>query len=501
MASVSTEIASSKDQTPITLNFFTILSSNLFLRSLIFSGLIYFSIVIGGWPGQWVLPVLIVSFLVGLLGAFVYGKIEAHKDADRGLYFYLKNRLGQFTAFITTLLLFISGNILIGFMISFLPKYIFSEFFYIAGVGYENRFFFDIAELLKSPQAISLFGITIVVIAFVLTAFSKSITPKFYVLSTLLLLVIGAILLLQMGLPISQGLDVTWDAFYGEIGFADLVNQARQNGINNFIFGGVYTFASLSVVMWFFMQGYEHINLNVFYKKRSSVWVNLISISITFLFLFGFFWLFFRNVGYSWMRAQAYLGVITQGGFSGWLTTYAGLLSPYPAYFILISVFLLITMISILGTSLISNGVFIQSWAEDKILPDVFLLRNRKNGKYSIPYLVVSILFGIGIVLSAFSNLISDVVGFIMIMQLVQIPIFIAVTRPDKKDQPLTNQPYLSFAAVILGIVFVFALVIFAITPVPTGFTPWLGLIVGGISLLLALIYYFFIKNKLTSNK
>lgn len=499
MASVSAEIASSKDQTPVSLNFFEILSSNLFLRSFIFSGLIYFSVVIGGWPGQWVLPVLFVSFLAGLLGAFVYGKIEAQTDSERGLYFYLKNRLGQFTAFITTLLLFISGNILIGFMISFLPKYIFSEFFYIAAVGYENRLFFDIAELLKSPQTISLIGITLVVITFVLTTLSKSIFPKLYVLSTFLLLALGAILLLQMGLPINQGLEVTWDAFYGEIGFAEVVNQARLSGINNFIFGGVYTFASFIVVLWFFTQGYEHINLNVFYKKRSSVWVNLISISLTFLFLFGFFGLFFRNVGYSWMRAQAFLGVIAQGDFSGWMTTYAGLLSPYPAYFILIGLFLLITMICILGNALISNGVFIQSWAEDKILPEVFLLRNRTNGKYSIPFIIVSILFGIGIVLSAFSNLISDVVGFIIVIQLTQIPIFAAVMRTGKGEKLKTN-PLLFLSALTLGIVFVFAMVVFVITPVPAGLSPWVGLIVGGVSLIIALIYYFFLKNKLTEN-
>ncbi|MAT41952.1 MAG: hypothetical protein CL609_06395 [Anaerolineaceae bacterium] len=499
MSSVSTEISLSKDQTPISKNFFAILSSNLFLRSFIFSGLIYFSVVLGGWPGQAALPVLIISFIVGLLAAFVYGKIEDQTDAERGLYFYLKNRLGQLPAFITTLVLFISGNILIGFMISFLPKYIFSEFFYIAGVGYENRLFFDFAELLKTPQAISLFGIVIVITAFVLTSFSKLIIPKFYVFSTLILISIGFILFIQMGFPINQGLEVTWDAFYGEVSFSNLVNQAKESGINNYFFGGFYSFAGIIVVMWFFMQGYEHINLNVFYKKRNSVWTNLISILITFLFLFGFYWLFLRNVGFNWIRAQAYLVLIAQGDFPGWLTTYAGLSSPFLAYFILTSLFLLISVISLLGTSMILNGVFIQSWAEDKILPEVFLLRNRRNGKLGIPYLIVSILFGIGIILSAFSNLISDVLGFILIMQLAQIPIFVSILMPRSNQDSHKNPIFINFAAVILIIVFIVAFILLLITPVPLGVTPWLGLIVGGISILMALIYYFFLKNKFAS--
>lgn len=500
MASVSTEISSIKEQTLNSTNFFALLSVNLFMRSFIFSGLIYFSVVLGGWPGQWVLPVLILSFVVGLLAAYVYGKIEAQADAERGLYFYLKNRLGQFAAFVTTFVLFTAGNVLIGFLISFLPKYVFSEFFYLAGVGYENARFLDLAELVKTPQTISLLGIIMVLTAFVLTTFSKSIIPKFYILSTLLLLAIAAILLVQMGLPVHQGLDVAWNAFYGQISFSDVVIQARENGINQNIFGGVYTFASFSIVLWFFLQGYERINLNTSKKKRSSVWVNLLSTLITFLFLIGFFWLFFRNVGYSWMRAQAYLGMITQGDFPGGMTTFAGLLSPYPAYFILISFFLLITMVCTLGTTLIANGVFIQSWAEDNVLPQIFLLRNRTTGKFGISYLIISILFGIGIVLSAFSDMMVDVIGFILVMQLMQIPIFLAVLRFGNNTKLQKKPRFVSLAAGVIVIVLVFTLILFVITPVPTGFTPWLGLIVGGISFLLAIFYYYFLKNKLTQH-
>jgi uncharacterized membrane protein len=200
------------------------------------------------------------------------------------------------------------------------------------------------------------------------------------------------------------------------------------------------------------------------------------------------------------MRAQAYLGMITQGDFPGGMTTFAGLLSPYPAYFILISFFLLIAMVCTLGTTLIANGVFIQSWAEDNVLPQIFLLRNRTTGKFGIFYLIISILYGIGIVLSAFSDVMVDVIGFILVMQLMQIPIFLAVLRFGNNTKLQKKPRFVSLAAGVIVIVLVFTLILFVITPVPTGFTPWLGLIVGGISFLLAIFYYYFLKNKLTQH-
>ncbi len=496
MSSVSTENPTGKDQPSNRLSFLTLFSSTLLLRSFVFSGLIFFSIVLGGWPQQVIWPVLLISFGVGLVAAFVYGKMMTERDAGQGLYIYLKNRLGQLGAFITTLLLFVIGNVFIGFLISFLPKYIFSELFTIVGMGNENRLLVDIGTALTNPQVIALFGIVLVVTAFVITSLSKAVFPKVFIVSVILLLLIGVILFLQFGLPVNAAFDAVWDGYEKQPVFAEVVDQAQEAGINDYIFGGMYSLAALSVGLWIFMMGYETVNLNVFFKKRNAVWINLVSVSVSFLFLAGFTIFLVNQVGFPWLRAQAYLGITNPAVFSGWLTTYAALLAPHPIYFLFIILFLLLTTISMLGVSLITHGVFIQSWAEDDLIPKLFLLKNRSNGKTSIPFLLASFLFGVGVVLSAFSSTIIDVVGFVIVLQLTQIPILFAATFLKKSDNPRGDSKFKIAAGIVLFSV-VFSLVLFVITPVPNGFIPWLGMVVAGITFLLGLLYFFLLRHKL----
>jgi hypothetical protein len=491
-------------------SFWGQVSTNLITKGFLMSGLFLFSFVLGVWPVNQTVILIPAGLAIGLFISWIFEKFSILVTTNGGLYFFLRCVWGKVPAFILSTLWLGIASFFAGYLLIILPRYLIPEYLKIAGTGFANQTVLNFISQIKDPVNIVAYGLVLILLGFLLsTSLNKAYT--FIInLALVLMIILAGLILFQVIVPFYT-FETAWNQLLGVNIFADVVMRSEIFQIGRFNFNGIFQFASLAVFVWLFTYGVENLIIPKQLNQKPSVWAHWLPGIFSAVFIVLFLFMISRFLPEKWLTAQSYLALLgegTVGPSTSLFTTYAGIMRPDISIFGIIVLGWIVFNLGYLRSIFSMGALLFASFASDNIIHPIFLQRNIRTNQTPMGILVTAIVVIVGFISGLYSLNIVDLIGFIL-MQLLVILFILAAMTFGNKWQSLINEstprifsqrigkfPVLSLFSGIAFVVMAGLIVLLVITPTPYGFTPWLGIVVTALILILTGIYSLAYRRK-----
>ncbi len=369
--------------------------------ALTYSGAIPFSVIAGMVPGGSLFGIISVALVLSLLHAYTYAVIGAAAPRNGADYVVASRVLSPALAFASSWMLVFFTSVAAGLVITYIAQSTLPVIFQVVSLITTNKDLLEYIPLITSPTNIVSIGTLGVVLVFILLILPSRVTHRVLSIGLILTLVAWAVLFFQMGSGQGPAFALGWDKLMGQGSFSNQLIQAANLGMATNPSFGIVALAGMVLSFWIF-SGYFNPTLIAGEVQRpeknllSGTWLALLvawAVLVLAVFFVG------RLISPEWLSAQSFLSLSAahDGQAAPSLLLYASILKPSPVLTWLVGIIWVYTFLNLAHTYLYTSSRVIMTWAEDRILPDIFAFIHPRLHSPLIAVLMVSLLAELGV--------------------------------------------------------------------------------------------------------